>query len=43
MKKKFIDSMGLFILIFRGIITGIFGFFTNLILDKYINNDKNKN
>lgn len=42
MKKKFIDSAGFIILIFKGIITGIFSFFTNLILDKYING-KNKN
>lgn len=43
MKKKFIDSTAVLILIFKGIVTGIFGFFTNLLLDKFIKNEKNKN
>lgn len=43
-KKKFIDGTSFLILIFKGVIGGIFSFFTNLILNKYINNDKkNKN
>jgi len=43
MKKNFIDITSFLILGFKGIITGIFGFLTNIILEKYIKNEKNKN
>lgn len=43
MKKKFIETSSLIILIFKGILSGIFSFFTSFLLDRLINNGKNKN